>query len=121
MWIYLQRTGQFRRNDEVPVVGYSGFGAMKNDPLSQQLKGMGPIPQGAYNVGDAFDDPEKGPVVMHLIPCTGTETFGRSGFLIHGDNKTSTASHGCIILPRPVRERVAASHDRLLVVLSGNT
>lgn len=43
---------------------------------------------------------------------------GRSGFLIHGDSiaHTGQASHGCIILPRSVREQIAASGDDELEV-----
>jgi len=126
MWIYEQATGKFRHNDEAPCVGYSGYGPGKNQPDSQNQVGIGPIPQGAYNIGaEVEDDPltinRHGPVALHLLPCTGTQTFGRSGFLMHGDNieHPGQASHGCIILPRPVRERVRDSNDKLLVVLSG--
>lgn len=39
--------------------------------------------------------------------------FGREGFLIHGDSivHMGQASHGCIILPRSIREQIAASGD----------
>src|ERR1035438_5538324 len=40
--------------------------------------------------------------VQALTPESGTNTFGREGFLIHGDSvqNPGTASHGCIILPQ---------------------
>jgi len=53
---------------------------------------------------------------MDLSPSAATNTFGRSAFLIHGDNLSHTASHGCVILRRDVRERISASTDRTLVV-----
>jgi hypothetical protein len=45
--------------------------------------------------------------------------FGRSDFYIHGDNPALnyTASEGCIILARPIREQIAASGDNDLQVL----
>ena len=71
----------------------------------------GPIPRGKWEIGAFFDDPGgKGQVVAHLTPCDGTETFGRSGFLIHGDNSAlnHSASEGCIVAPRVIREQIAA-------------
>ena len=63
---------------------------------------------------------DHGPCVLRLEPSAQTDTRGRSGFLIHGDSKTQpgTASHGCIILPRVVREQVWQSGDRDLEVLA---
>jgi hypothetical protein len=45
--------------------------------------------------------------------------FGRSGFLIHGDSiiRPGTASRGCIILAREIREQIAASGDADLEVV----
>lgn len=125
MWIF-EQTGFFRHGDEPRIPAYSGFSTGKNNPQAQGQVGIGPIPQGAYLVGSEVDpDPlgadRHGPVALHLLPLTGTQTFGRSGFLIHGDSieHPGQASHGCIILPRPVRERVRNSTDKLLIVLSG--
>jgi hypothetical protein len=56
---------------------------------------------------------------MALLPCDGTDTLGRAGFLIHGDSVKApgTASHGCIILPRAIRDRIAVSEDTRLCVV----
>ena len=56
-----------------------------------------------------------------LTPQSGTNTYGRDGFLIHGDNTAMnhTASHGCIILPRIVRAGIDASDDKVLEVVAG--
>ena len=55
-----------------------------------------------------------------LKPCADTPTFGRDGFLLHGDSKESPgrASHGCVIMPRSVREQVWKSGDRDLEVVA---
>ena len=125
MWVF-EQSGRFRFDGEPWMPAYSGFGPGKNAHDQQTVVNVGPIPVGAYLVGsEADDDPltvnRHGPVALHLIPLTGTNTFGRSGFLVHGDSieHPGQASHGCIILPRPVRERIRDSRDKLLVVLSG--
>src|SRR5450432_1024973 len=118
MWQYSQTTGALTR-DGVPIgKGYSGNGDGLNNPAMQGVSAMGPLPRGTYTIGPPFVDPGKGPVVMRLTPNPVAEQFGRSGFLIHGDNAAMnhTASHGCIILARPLREQVAASGDRDLTV-----
>ncbi len=126
MYIYYQRTGHLLPSttgqDTLVATGYSGFGEARNDPVSERRPGLGPIPRGAYLIGDESKDETHGPVAIHLLPLTGTETFGRSGFLVHGDSISApgAASHGCIVVPRKVRESMADGGDRLLVVLSGN-
>jgi hypothetical protein len=124
MWIYRQKTGELLHDDQHIAVGYSGFSAGKNDPLAQHLVGIGPIPRGVYWIGEAFESAQHGPHSMRLIPVTGTETFGRMGFLIHGDSieASGSASHGCIVVALKVRERISEDRSpgcKLLVVTSG--
>lgn len=121
MWIYEQRTGRLRLGDRVVATGYSGHGEHKNDPNSQHLRGLGPLPRAAYLLGDYQVKGPHGPLAIHLVPIGG-ELFGRSAFMVHGDSKEhpGEASEGCIILARPIREMLIASRDRLLVVLSGD-
>jgi hypothetical protein len=100
--------------------GYSGFGVGKNNPAMQSIHNVGPIPQGDWTItGLTIENTPHGPYVLHLAPCENTITFGRSGFLIHGDSRQhpGTASQGCIILPRAIRERIWQSNDRHLVVV----
>jgi len=123
MWIYKQKSGDLFHADALVATGYSGFGPAKNDPAQQSKPGLGPIPQGAYLIGSESDDDFKhGPVALHLLPLTATQTFARSGFMVHGDSKDhpGAASHGCIIVERHIRELMRDGHDKLLVVLSGN-
>ena len=55
---------------------------------------------------------------MRLLPAPGTNTHGRSGFLIHGDNvmKDKSASEGCIILGPKIRQQIADSKIKWLLV-----
>ena len=91
--------------------GYSGNVAGLNNPAMESVLMHGPIPRGAWTIGEFFDDPGgKGPGVAHLAPEPGTETFGRSGFMVHGDNQAlnHSASEGCIIVPRFIRDQIRA-------------
>jgi hypothetical protein len=122
-WTYDSGTGALARNGGLVGTGYSGHGPGVNDPTTESMPNVGPIPRGEWTIGPFFNDPEKGPTVAHLIPDAATATFGRSGFMIHGDtaadveNGTDLASEGCIILARPIREQIAASGDNDLQVV----
>lgn len=99
--------------------GYSGHDDGVNNPDKQEIHDIGPIPQGTYSIGSPYDSPHTGPFTLPLTPSADTNTFGRSEFRIHGDSKTApgTASHGCIILSRPVRECINREKDRVLNVV----
>lgn len=109
MFTFSQSTGQLQEDGQYKATGYSGSGEGKGNPALQNVPNLGPIPQGVYTISSARDTTTHGPVVMPLTPEADTQTFGRSGFLIHGDSieHPGCASHGCIILPRPVREHIA--------------
>lgn len=101
--------------------GYSGAVGYKNDPEAQKVHNKGPIPQGEWGIlGPPVDTATHGPYVIHLFAKPGTDTFGRSGFLIHGDSieHPGQASEGCIILPRSVREFIWNSNDHDLQVVA---
>jgi hypothetical protein len=120
-WTYSQRTGDLERDGTHVAVGYSGGGEGKNNPDKQSVPNVGPIPQGDWSiVGPPLNTEEHGPFVLRLNPVAGTETFNRSGFLMHGDSKEhpGCASKGCVILPRTVREQVWTSGDRDLKVIA---
>ncbi len=120
MWKYAQETGKLTNpTGSMVCIGYSGHAEGLNNPAMEHVEGVGPIPRGTWEVGRFFDDPGgKGPLVAHLTPASGFDTFGRGGFMIHGDNSKGdhSASHGCIILPRLIREQILASRDRTLEV-----
>ena len=119
MWIWDQSTGELRRAGKV-WRGYSGAALGLNNPAMQAARGVGPIPQGRWTIAGRHDSPNTGPCTLVLAPDPGTATFGRSAFRIHGDSLAhpGTASHGCIILPRAVRDTIWASGDRILQVVA---
>lgn len=124
MWVYEQRTGQLyqTRPGFAKCYGYSGHGADRDNPNAEGHPNGGPIPRG-YWIIDAPQFVDKagpfGPYVLPLRPEIGTETFGRYGFLMHGDSKEhpGEASRGCIVMPRAMREIVAESRDVRLEVV----
>ena len=118
MWTYSQGTGKLFDPDGVHVAtGYSGKGRGKNNCELQHVRNVGPIPQGIYTIGQAYNSAKVGPFALPLTPDPSNDMGGRSAFLIHGDNKTGTASEGCIILGRMVRDRLNYSAERLLKVV----
>lgn len=119
-WTYSQSTGQLRQGEVLIGTGYAGYGEGVNNPADQAVPNIGPIPQGMYDIGPAFTHPTAGPMTMRLKPRPETNTFGRDGFLMHGDTASMdhTASHGCIIMNRTVRATVAVSTDRALQVIA---
>lgn len=118
-WTYDQHTGELSHDGVKVCVGYSGCGVGKNDSLSESVHDVGPIPRGVWTIGPRFESESHGPICMRLTPTAETKTYGRSGFLIHGDSRRTpgSASKGCVILPGPVRCKIAASTDRVLRVV----
>lgn len=118
-WGYSVKNGWVLHNGIIAGVGYSGHGSGLDNPAQDCRAGVGPIPAGVWQIGTFFDHPHLGPIVSHLAPTQGTDTFGRTGFFIHGDNVkcNHSASHGCIILPRSLREKIRDSKDHVLIVV----
>lgn len=114
-WTYAQKTGELRQDGKHVANGYSGAGPGKNNPCMENLQNVGPIPRGDWTIaGPPVNTEDHGPYVLTLKPSAVTKTFDRTEFRMHGDSKESPgcASHGCVIMPRPVREQVWKSGDR---------
>lgn len=120
-WTYAQQSGDLEQDGRPVATGYSGASEGKNNPALQNVPNVGPIPCGRWTItGPPVDTQDHGPYVLRLEPAAETQTHARAGFLIHGDSKANpgTASHGCIILPRAIREQVWHSGDRELEVVA---
>ena len=121
MWTWRQSDGALLDSNGTLVSnGYSGAGRGKNRTDYESVPDQGPIPRGEWTIVSlTVEETEHGPYVLRLAPSGQTNTFGRSGFLIHGDSlqHPGEASKGCIILPRPIRERIWQSGDRQLTVV----
>jgi len=102
--IYSQSTGSFVCANDITgqqylsCTGYAGQGSGLNNPAAQNQQNVGPLPQGDYTVGGSTR--RRGPVTRPLTPDPGNTMYGRSAFLIHGDNRAQnyTAAEGCIMV-----------------------
>jgi hypothetical protein len=120
---YEQATGFLSFDGQNIETCYSGHGEGRCNPAMQHIMNVGPIPCGWYTYGELkcrqVPQPGQvcgdcggvgrhthGPDVLHLIPDTTNEMYGRAGFLIHGDNPLHDASEGCIIASHPTRLRM---------------
>lgn len=135
--IYEQGSGRLLledRNDctALLAIGYSGAPGYVNSPGSQGLVAKGPIPLGLWRVERAGQHETLGPQAIPLTPISivwhegaakevaSVRRINRSGFYIHGDNAkgNQSASRGCIIMPRPIRDCIVAlGIKRLSVIL----
>lgn len=125
-FVYAQSTGRLWLRDEQSQEkaesvgrGYSGHPPYVNETDAEALVARGPIPRGSYRIVGPFNHVRLGPVCFFLDPAKGNTMFGRSGFFIHGDNEygNSSASHGCVVLSRAIRERIATTPVRTFVVV----
>lgn len=118
MWRYRVLTGEMTDGQQT-FHGYSGvFGVAQNNTAYCMTPDVGPIPAGLYSMGTAYSDPVRGPEVIPLQPHPDNQMYGRSGFLIHGDNihAPGHASTGCIILGPAARDALAKSANKTLWV-----
>lgn len=119
-WRYRQSTGELSRDGIFFARGYAGYGEGKNNPAMQTVHDIGPIPTGKWRMTAMMDLPANGPRCIRLAPMEGTQTWGRDGFLIHGDSlaRPGMASHGCIVIGRTQRELMWMTEDRVLEVVA---
>ena len=124
MWTFIITSGAWLDPaGAVVAYGYSGAPGAVNDATRTAEHNLGPICVGLWRKGKARDTATHGPCFIPLTPEPGTETHGRSAFGIHGDKKDPaapkrSASEGCVILPRGVRDVVNASPDDLVRVVA---
>lgn len=119
-WTYEVTTGRMYKDDGSLVgVGYSGAPGFKNNASMQQVPDKGPLPSGTYTINSPVDTQTHGPFVMWLTPDPGNNMFGRSAFGIHGDSVVSpgSASEGCVIMSKDVRQQIWDSGDHTLNVV----
>jgi hypothetical protein len=118
MWTYSQSKGLIQHNGNLVGTGYSGHGDGLDAPDKETVKSVGPIPRGRWRIVQwAKQHPTLGPIVAFLEPV-GHTAHGRTAFRVHGDNSKGdkSASNGCIIASRVIREQWRDSGDRVLEV-----
>ena len=89
----------------------------------ENVPNVGPIPQGTYTI-----EPQQNNVTssgtrllgsMRLTPDPANQMRGRGGFIIHGDNaaRNQSASKGCPVFDKDVRDQIGNSGDNILTVV----
>lgn len=114
MWTYHISTGvMLDKNGKQVAKGYSGKGSHKNVVADTHIVNEGPLPIGIYKINAPRTSAKTGPYAMDLTPDANNKMFGRGSFQIHGDSvkNPGTASSGCIIMPRNIRELIWNSND----------
>jgi hypothetical protein len=125
MWTYEQSTGFLKYPDGTILdKGYAGgnLGRVpegKNNPCMENVSCVGPLPRGKYTMATVYDHSRLGPFAIELVGDVDNESFGRSGFFIHGDKigTPGVASEGCIVLSRAARNKIWESGDHRLEVV----
>lgn len=119
MWTYHQRSGELWRNGVKVATGYSGIGKGLNNPDMQTVRAVGPLPRGKWRMEGVYNSAKVGPYAIILVPMDDTETFGRYAFRVHGDNSkgNKSASNGCLIFPRSIREKMWQFKDHVIEVV----
>jgi len=123
-FIYIIDTGELYTDEGNYIgTGYAGKGADKNNPNDDAVKGLGPLPDGDYQLSEPFTDEEKGPLVFGLIPDPKNEMHHRGSFMIHGDSikDPGNASEGCMVQDHNVRQYIKDSGCRQLTVVKTST
>lgn len=126
MWKWDQSAGELSKDGNFVSKGYAGKGRGINNPALQNVRGIGPLPAGRWRMVEVRNSKNTGPftIVLHAVDATPNDDrhdpTGRGAFRIHGDNVKGdrSASSGCIILPRPIRERMWKSADKELEVVA---
>jgi Tlde1 domain len=119
-WTYHQSTGEIDHNGKKVGHGYAGRGKWQNVPQAQNRSKEGPLPQGKYTIAGHFiTDPTVGKHALRLAPDPHNRMFGRSRFLIHGDNPRHVggSSEGCIVTSYRIRVQILHSGDGTLEVV----
>lgn len=125
MWTYKQSTGELLNPDSSRVAtGYAGGNCGKNPEgvnncSMETVHNIGPLPCGKYTFGTPVAHSQLGVFAIPLIPDPMNVMYGRGGFFCHGDTEsmTQSASEGCIIMPRNIRNMMAESDDHQLQVI----
>lgn len=125
-WVYEQATGKLYNPDGNFVAkGYAGGNCGKNpegknNPALQGVKSVGPLPVGIYTLGDPVLQSHLGPFAIPLVPDSSNIMYNRGDFFIHGDaiDAPGSASEGCVIMPRNIRNNLWCSLDHQIQVIA---
>lgn len=121
-WLYKikEHTLLNAAGDVVSTDGWAGHGAGKNNPDMENVKNVGPLPEGWYTIGEPVESAHTGPYTLPLTPDLTNKEFGRGDFKCHGAafEHPEMSSDGCMIQERNIRENIHNSGDNRLQVVA---
>lgn len=125
-WLFNSNSGRLWNPQGLhAATGYAGGNEGKNpegvnNAKLQNVKSVGPLPCGLYIMQEPLPQSQLGPYAIPLKPADSNEMYGRGGFYCHGDTSelNHSASEGCMIFPRAVREEMWNSGDRQVLVFA---
>jgi hypothetical protein len=121
-YTYSQSTGQFKLDNQVLGVGYSGKGAAKNN-AGMQGQRDGPVPLGEYIITGKQKDARLGGLdAVGLLPKAGGNFFNRFPVepfaIIFETNPPGNPPSGAIIvLPRNAWDQITTEHNTRVQVV----
>jgi hypothetical protein len=134
MWTFQQSSGKITAPDgTIAGLAYAGGNCGNNpeginNPALQAASCVGPLPYGPkadgtpnmYTMGEPENHPKLGLFAIPLIPDADNSMFGRCSFFWHGDNPklNQSASEGCIVSARNMRESAWNSGDHRMQVVA---
>jgi hypothetical protein len=122
-WLYEQSTGYLvsPTGHRMEPPGYAGHGAGVNNPALENVRDIGPVPEGWYTMQAPIDSQLLGRYAIRLTPDETNEMYGRNGFFMHGDeiqhSGEELASDGCIVQCLATRQAAWNSLDHRLQVV----
>jgi len=124
-WTFESGSGKFYDpQGEHIATGYAGGNCGKNpeginNPEMQAVKGIGPLPEGVYTLGEPVEHSQLGAFAIPLKPDPSNDMMGRGGFYFHGDSKEyECGSEGCIVMAPSIRHQVWESDDHTITVVA---
>lgn len=127
-WTYKQSTGEMLKPDGTRLAfGFAGNTGGLNNPLAQDQRNIGPLPQAKYTMTSWLEsDPHLGLCVIVLDPMPLSKMFDRAGFRIHGARSVDkngiggflASSDGCVCIASCYERRIMwQSKDHVLEVV----
>ena len=119
---YTNVNGTYKKT--VDAYGYSGRGEGKNNPRLQDVRDVGPIPEGFWTMKSVQQTPTQVSIWLEPYPGSPVFNFDRDpmSFLIHGDykdpKKKGKASKGCPIFDKEYRDKIAEQLGETFIVIS---
>ena len=117
MWVYSVTAKTLWKNtgDVVTTRCSSGHDGAKDISQLDDMKDIGPIPRGTWQVLNGFDSVAIGAKTIPLLPLDHAAKK-RAGFTLHGNMVKMSQANG-IAMPLSIRNKIDKSKDKTILVI----